>query len=293
MAGQRGWRIALVALLFVAPSLVPLLLFMVGPMVASGGISLLSWDLLSPAKWVGTANYRLLLHDEDFHRALLHTLAFIAAYLPLVLVGGLALALALNQRLRGLGWFRTVYFLPVVTSWVVVALIWKWLLNPGTGLVNQALGLVGIAGPGWWVDPNWAMPSIVLASAWKDVGFVMVILLAGLQAIPEEYYEAAALDGQGRWGRFRHVTLPLLTPAIFFVVVISLINNFQVFDQVWVMTGGGPADSTTVVMQQVVKNAFSFGRMGYAAAMSWILFAVILAVTLVQLRLQRRWVNYA
>jgi multiple sugar transport system permease protein len=293
MAGQRGWRIALVAMAFVAPSLVPLLLFMVGPMVASGGISLLSWDLLSPAKWVGTANYRLLLHDEDFHRALLHTLAFIGAYLPLVLVGGLALALALNQRLRGLGWFRTVYFLPVVTSWVVVALIWKWLLNPGTGLVNQALGLVGIAGPGWWVDPNWAMPSIVLASAWKDVGFVMVILLAGLQAIPEEYYEAAALDGQGRWGRFRHVTLPLLTPAIFFVVVISLINNFQVFDQVWVMTGGGPADSTTVVMQQVVKNAFSFGRMGYAAAMSWVLFAVILAVTLVQLRLQRRWVNYA
>lgn len=293
MAGQRGWRIALVATAFIAPSLVPLMLFMVGPMVASGGISLLSWDLLSSAEWVGAANYRTLAEDEDFRRALLHTLAFIAGYLPLVLAGGLALALALNQRLRGLGFFRTVYFLPVVTSWVVVALIWKWLLNPGTGLVNQALGLVGIDGPGWWVDPNWAMPSVVLASAWKDVGFVMVILLAGLQAIPEEYYEAASLDGQGRWGRFRFVTLPLLTPAIFFVVVISLINNFQVFDQVWVMTGGGPADATTVVMEQVVKNAFSFGRMGYAAAMSWVLFGVILAITLMQLRLQRRWVNYA
>ena len=293
MAGQRGWRIALVAVAFIAPSLVPLLLFLVGPMVASGGISLLSWDLLTPARWVGVANYRTLIHDEDFHRALLHTLAFIAGYLPLVLVGGLGLALALNQRLRGLGWFRTVYFLPVVTSWVVVALIWKWLLNPGTGLVNQALGVIGIDGPGWWVDPNWAMPSVILASAWKDVGFVMVILLAGLQAIPEEYYEAASLDGQGRWGRFRHVTLPLLTPAIFFVVVISLINNFQVFDQVWVMTGGGPADATTVVMEQVVKNAFSFGRMGYAAAMSWLLFGVILVITLVQFRLQRRWVNYA
>ena len=293
MAGQRGWRTGLIAFVFIAPSLVPLLLFMVGPMAASAGISLLSRDLLTPAKWVGAANYRALLEDEDFRRAFLHTLAFIAGYLPLVLVGGLGVALALNQRLRGLGFFRTVYFLPVVTSWVVVALIWKWLLNPGTGIVNWSLGLVGINGPGWWVDPQWAMPSIVLASAWKDVGFVMVILLAGLQAIPEEYYEAAALDGQGRWGRFRHVTLPLLTPAIFFVVVISLINNFQVFDQVWVMTGGGPADATTVVMEQVVKNAFSFGRMGYAAAMSWVLFAVILAITLVQLRLQRRWVNYA
>jgi multiple sugar transport system permease protein len=136
------------------------------------------------------------------------------------------------------------------------------------------------------------MPSIILASAWKDVGFVMVILLAGLQAIPEEYYEAASLDGAGRWSRFRHVTLPLLSPALFFVVVISLINNIQVFDQVWVMTGGGPTESTTVVMQQIVKNAFSFGRMGYAAAMSWVLFALILVVTVAQFRLQRRWVHY-
>lgn len=261
-------------------------------MAASAGISLVSWDLLTPAKWVGAANYRGLLHDEEFHSAFLHTLAFIGGYLPLVLAGGLALALTLHQRVRGLGLFRTIYFIPVVTSWVVVALIWKWLLNPGTGVVNWALGLVGIDGPGWWVDPNWAMPSIVLASAWKDLGFVMVILLAGLQAIPEEYYEAAALDGQGRWGRFRHVTLPLLSPAIFFVVVISLINNFQVFDQVWVMTGGGPADATTVVLEQVVKNAFSFGRMGYAAAMSWVLFVLILIVTVAQFRLQRRWVHY-
>jgi multiple sugar transport system permease protein len=271
---------------------VPLLLFMVGPMLASIGISFLRWDLLSPATWVGTSNYRGLVHDAAFHAALVHTLAFIAGYLPLVLVGGLGLALLLNQRLPGSSFFRTIYFLPVVTSWVVVALLWKWLLNPGTGVVNYALGLVGIDGPGWWVDPTWAMPSIILASAWKDVGFVMVILLAGLQAIPEEYYEAASLDGAGRWSRFRHVTLPLLSPALFFVVVISLINNIQVFDQVWVMTGGGPTESTTVVMQQIVKNAFSFGRMGYAAAMSWVLFALILVVTVAQFRLQRRWVHY-
>jgi multiple sugar transport system permease protein len=292
MAGQRPWRTAAIAALFIGPSLIPLLAFMVGPMLASLGISLVSWDLLTPAKWVGVENYRTLWGDEEFRSALVHTFVFIGGYLPLVLVGGLGVALALNERLHGLAFFRTVYFLPVVTSWVVVALMWKWLLNPQTGVVDYALGLVGIDGPGWWVDPHWAMPSIILASAWKDIGYVMIILLAGLQAIPGDYYEAAALDGAGRIRRFRYITLPLLTPALFFVVVISLINNVQVFDQVWVMTQGGPAGSTSVVMERIVKNAFSFGRMGYAAAMSWVVFAIILVITLTQFRLQRRWVNY-
>jgi multiple sugar transport system permease protein len=289
MAGQRGWRLYLVAAAFIAPSLVPLLAFMVGPMLASIGVSFVEWDLLTPAQWVGIENYRLLFDDPEFRSAFLHTIVFIAGYLPLVYVGGLVIALALKRKLRGSGFFRTVYFLPVVTSWVVVALMWKWLLNPEFGIVNYLLGLVGIAGPGWWTSPDWAMPSIILASAWKDVGFVMVILLAGLLAIPEEYYEAASIDGAGPWQRFRHVTLPLLAPATFFVVVISLINNFQVFDQVWVMTGGGPVGSTSVVVEQIVQNAFQFGRMGYAAAMSWVLFSVILVVTVAQLRLQRRF----
>jgi multiple sugar transport system permease protein len=292
VAGQRGWHQYLVAALFIAPSLVPLLAFMVGPMLASAGISFVSWDLLTPARWVGLDNYRALWADDEFRSALVHTLIFIGGYLPLVLIGGLGVALALNERVHGLALFRTIYFLPVVTSWVVVALIWKWLLNPQTGVVDYLLGLVGIDGPGWWVDPHWAMPSIILASAWKDIGFVMIILLAGLQAIPKDYYEAAALDGAGKIARFRDITLPLLSPAIFFVVVISLINNFQVFDQVWVMTQGGPAGSTSVVMERIVKNAFSFGRMGYAAAMSWALFAIILAITLAQFRQQRRWVHY-
>ena len=292
MPGHSRWRVAGTATLFIAPSLIPLLAFTVGPMIASFGISFTNWSLLAPAHWVGANNYRTLWSDAEFRSSLGHTLIFIAGYLPLVLVSGLGVALALNQRIRGLALFRTVYFLPVVTSWVVVALIWKWLLNPQTGVVDYLLGLVGITGPGWWVDPHWAMPSIILASAWKDLGFVMIILLAGLQAIPDDYYEAASLDGAGAIARFRHITLPLLSPALFFVVVISLINNFQVFDQVWVMTQGGPAGSTSVVMERIVKNAFSFGRMGYAAAMSWVLFAIILVFTLAQFRLQRRWVHY-
>jgi multiple sugar transport system permease protein len=293
MVGQSGWRHWGIVALFLAPSLVPILAFMVVPMISSIGLSFVSWDLLGPIRWVGLRNYRDLVHDGAFHAALWHTLYFIAGYLPLTFLGGLGLALALNMRMRGIAWVRTIYFLPVVTSWVVVALVWKWLLNPQYGIVNRGLELVGIHGPGWWLDPHWAMPAVILASAWKDLGFTMVIFLAGLQAIPEEYYEAAALDGAGRWGRFRHITLPLLSPASFFVVVISLINNFQVFDQVQVMTQGGPAGSSSVVVQQIVTNAFSYGRMGYAAAMSWALFAVILAVTVVQLRLQKRWVVYA
>jgi multiple sugar transport system permease protein len=293
MVGQRGWRFRLVVALFLAPSLIPLVLFLVVPMLASIGLSFASWDLLTHPRWVGLENYRGLAHDGEFHAALLHTFYFVAGYLPLVFGGGLLLALALHQRLKGIAWLRTLYFLPVVTSWVVVALVWKWLLNPQYGIVNRLLGFVGVQGPGWWLDPHWALPSIILASAWKDIGFTMVIFLAGLQSIPEEYYEAASLDGAGRWSRFRNITFPLLSPASFFVVVISLINNVQVFDQVWVMTQGGPAGSTSVVVQQIVQNAFSFGRMGYAAAMSWVLFAIILVVTAVQLRLQKRWVVYA
>ena len=202
-------------------------------------------------------------------------------------------SLLVNRALRGVAFFRTMYFLPVVTSWVVVALLWKWLLNPNNGVVNWALAKVGITGIGWWTSKTWAMPSVILASAWKDLGFVMVILLAGLQSIPESLYEAATIDGANPWQRLRRITIPLLTPSLFFVVVISLINGFQVFDQVWVMTEGGPAGASTVVVEQIVRNTFSYGRAGYASAQSVVLFVIILAVTAVQLRLQKRWVFYS
>lgn len=278
---------------FLAPSAVPLVLFVYIPMVRAGWISLHKWSLISPMTWVGLRNYTDLLAAPSTRAAFGHTLEYVAGYLPLVLVGGLALALALNQPLRGRTALRGIYFLPVITSWIAVALVWRWLLNPSVGVVNQVLGALGIDGPGWWADPAWAMPSVIIASAWKDLGFVMVILLAGLQSIGEDVVEAAVLDGAGPWRRLWSITIPLLSPSIFFVVVISLINGFQVFDQVYAMTGGGPAGASQVVVQQVYDLTFRYSQAGTAAALSWLLFVVILGITLLQTWGQRRWVHDA
>ena len=286
------WRYAATVAVFLLPSLIPLTLYTLAPMVASLWTSLHEWDLITEMRWVGLGNYIELLGDPETRAAFGHTLFFIAGYLPLVYAGGLALALLLNRAMPARSLLRGIYFLPVITSWVVVALMWKWLLNPASGIVNWALGVSGVSGPGWWTDPAWAMLSIILASAWKDLGFVMVILLAGLQAIPREYQEAAMVDGAGAVRRFRHITLPLLSPSTFFVVVISLINGFQVFDQVQIMTGGGPGGATQVVVSQIYDLTFRYGRAGAASALSWLLFALVLLVTIVQIRGQRRWVTY-
>ena len=292
MVGDRGWKKLGLIALFLLPALVPLVVFRIFPMMASLWVSLTKWNLLRPWEFVGLENYQKLLSDPQFHKALLNTLYYMVGYLPLVLTGALAVALLLNSKLKGIAFFRGIYFLPVVTSWVVVALLWKWLLSPEGGFVNYMLSLFGIDGPGWWTDPAWAMPSIILASVWKDLGFNMLILLAGLQAIPEQLYEAARIDGAGIWRRIRSVTLPLLTPSILFVTILAMIGAFQVFDQVYVMTEGGPAGATTVVMEQVVKKAFKYGLMGEASAMSWILFAIILTFTVLQLKFQKKWVHY-
>ena len=287
MIGERrlvrlGW-----VSFFLVPGLLGLILFTIVPLVASLVLTLFQWDLLTPPTFVGLDNFVQLSQDKEFWSALQHTIGFIAGYLPLVFMLSLSMALALNAPLRGIAVIRTAFFLPVVSSWVAVALLWSWLFNPKFGLINYLLSLVGIVGPGWLFDAHWAMPAIILTSVWKDLGFVLVLFLAGLQAIPHDYYEAAALDGAGRIRQFTAITLPLLAPTTFFVTIISLINSFQVFDQVWVMTEGGPAGATTVLVEQVVKHAFRYGEMGYAAAISWVLFALVFVVTLIQFRLQR------
>lgn len=287
-ASNAGW-----VLFFLAPSALPLVLFTLWPMLYSIWMSTQKWNLISEPAFVGLANYAKLLTTPTTLEILGHTVGYVLGYLPLVYVGGLLLALALNAKLPARAFFRATYFLPVITSWVVVALVWKWLLNPADGVVNAVLGAVGLPQPGWWTDPKWALASVVLASAWKDLGFVMVILLAGLQAIPRDTYEAATIDGAGPFQRLVYVTLPLLTPSTFFVMVISLINGFQVFDQVFVMTKGGPQGSSQVLVGQVYDLTFRYGRAGEGAALSWLLFLLILAVTIVQMIGQRRWVHYA
>lgn len=283
---SRQKYLALAVLLL--PSLLGMFTFLMLPIASSFVLSFSSWDLIGDIEWVGLANCAKALGDPAVLGALRNTLAFILGYLPAVVVLALGLALLLNRKLRGRTFFRAVYFVPVVTSWVAVSLIWKWLLNPQYGLVNFALGLIGIDGPGWLFDPNWAMAGIVITTVWKDIGFVTVIYLAGLQDIPEHLYEAASLDGATPWQRFWQITFPMLMPTTFFVTTISLISSFQVFDQVYVMTGGGPAGATSVMVELIYKNAFSYFQMGYASTISWILFAIIFAVTVAQQLLQHR-----
>lgn len=283
---SRQKYLALAVLLL--PSLLGMAVFLMLPVAASFVLSFTQWDLIGAIEWVGVDNYVAALADPAVLGALRNTLAFILGYLPSVVVLGLGLALLLNRPIRGRVAFRAIYFVPVVTSWVAVSLIWKWLLNPQFGLVNYGLSLVGIAGPGWLFDPNWAMAGIVLTSVWKDIGFITVIYLAGLQDIPDHLYEAAALDGATAWQRFLSITWPMLMPTTFFVTTISLISSFQVFDQVYVMTGGGPAGATSTMVELIYKNAFSYYQMGYASTISWLLFALIFAVTVVQNLLQKR-----
>jgi multiple sugar transport system permease protein len=288
MVGDTGWRRNGWIVFFLLPSMAGMLAFVIGPILASAVLTLFEWDLLTDPKFVGLANFRRLFHDEDIWLALRHTLTFIVGYVPSVMVLALLLALVLDAKLKGMSFFRTAFFLPVVSSWVAVALLWKWLFNPRYGLINYGLDQVGIAGPNWLFDRHWAMPAIVITSIWKDFGYVAVLFLAGLQAIPTDVYEASSLDGAGRFQQLRSITIPLLKPTIFFVSIILIINSFQVFPQVWVMTEGGPANSTTVVVERVVKYAFAYGEMGYAATISWLLFALVFSVTAFQFWLQRR-----
>jgi multiple sugar transport system permease protein len=285
-AADRSKYLALAVLLL--PSLAGMVVFLMAPVLSSLVLSFSQWDLIGEIHWVGIDNYLTALADPAVLGALRNTLTFILGYLPSVVLIALGLALLLNRRIRGRVVFRAIYFVPVVTSWVAVSLIWKWLLNPQYGLVNFALGAIGIKGPGWLFDPAWAMTGVILTSVWKDIGFVTVIYLAGLQDIPEPLYEAAALDGATPWQRFWAITFPMLAPTTFFVTTISLISSFQVFDQVWIMTQGGPAGATSVMVEQIYKNAFSYYKMGYASAISWVLFALIFAVTIAQNLLQKR-----
>lgn len=295
MVGQRKWNRRIAAFLFLLPALAGLLAFQLLPMVASLVISFTDWDMLSSWKsvrFVGLDNYAGVFEEEKSYTSILNIFKFLLGYLPAVLALGLLLASLLNRGIRGVKIYRAAVFVPVITSWVAVSIVWRWILNGQSGLVNYLLSLVGIQGPIWLQDPHWAMVAITAVTVWKDVGFVAILLLAGMQDIGDDYYEAADLDGASAWHKFFRITLPLLTPTLFFVITISLINGFQLFDQVIIMTNGGPAGATSTIVEQVYKNAFQYNKMGFASAQSWVLFLIIFAVTFLQQWLQKRWVVY-
>ena len=282
----RGKYIALAVLLL--PSLVGMSAFYILPVLSSLVLSFAKWDLLTPIQWIGMGNYLAALADPTVQQALRNTLTFILGYLPAVVAGGLGLALLLNRKLKGRTVFRAIYFVPVVTSWVAVSLVWKWLLNPQYGLVNYGLALIGIKGPGWLFDPNWAMAGVIMTTIWKDIGFVTVIYLAGLQEIPGNLGEASSIDGATPWQRFWSITWPMLAPTTFFVTTISLISSFQVFDQVFVMTGGGPLYRTETVVQYIYNCAFTKFDRGYASAVAVALLMITLAVSAVLFKTMKK-----
>ncbi len=287
-SGEGWW-----ALLFLAPTLIGLTLLSAGPIAASFGISLTSWDLLRPPQFVGLDNFVSLASDSRFLASLRNTAFYVLLSVPIGMVLALGLALALNQSLRGIAFIRTAYFLPVVTSATAVGLVWAWIYSANNGLLNQFIGVFGLPAQRWISDPFWAMPAIIAMSVWQGLGINVIIFLAGLQAIPQEYYDAASVDGAARWSRFRHVTLPLLTPSIFFTGILSLIGSFQIFDQVYILARPGkPTEATITLVYFIYESGFKFFRMGEAAAASWILFLIVAVLTVIYFRSQRRWVHY-
>ena len=292
MTAARLWRQNRTGLLFISPWLVGFLLLQVWPFFGSAWLSLTSYDLVSAPRYVGMENYRTLLTDDpQFWRSLGVTLRYALVSVPLNVVAGVGLALLLNVEIKGQAIFRTLFYLPSVLPQVATAVLFTWLLNPELGLVNGMLRLVGVEGPAWLQDAKWAPWTLVMLSLW-GVGGSMVIYLAGLKDVPTYLYEAATLDGAGPWRRLRTITLPMLTPVIFFNVVMGVIGSFQSFTEAFVMTKGGPEGSTTFYALYLFQRAWSTLDMGYACAMAWALFLVIAAVTLLVFRSQGKWVNY-
>jgi multiple sugar transport system permease protein len=287
------------AYLFLLPGLIGFAIFVVLPIIGSLGLSFFDWNLLSPPVFTGLTNYiQLITQDDIFGTVLNNTLYYTIAIVPLQLAIGLLLAAALNQSIRGMSIYRVIYFMPVVTNIVAAALVFQWLLNRDFGIISSWIWQLAestgwaIQPPDWLNSGIWAKPAVVLLTVWKNVGFTMVIYLAGLQNVPETLYDAAKVDGAGGWQRFRYITVPLISSTTFFLLVIQMIGAFQLFAEPFVLTRGGPAQATLSIVYYIYQNAFQFQRMGKAAAIAWILFGIIFVFTFIQVRLQRRWVHY-
>ncbi|KAB8140037.1 sugar ABC transporter permease [Chloroflexia bacterium SDU3-3] len=283
----------LVAYSFILPNFLGFAIFTLIPMVFSLVLAFMHWDGAGAITWAGLSNFADMLKDETFRISLINTLYYVAFTVPLTMAAALGLALLLNQPLRGRDFFRTTFFFPYVASLVAVAVVWNMIFHPAMGPVNQLLSALGVdKPPRWTASVDWAMPTVIMASVWKGMGYYMVLYLAALQGIPSYLYEAAEIDGANSWQRFRYITLPMLTPTTFFVSIMLTIASFKVFDLILVMTGGGPGRATNVLVVHTYNMAFKEFRYGYSSAIAMVLFVIVLVITIIQFRMERRWVNY-
>ena len=285
------WRENVDGYLFILPWLIGFFVFVFGPMVASLVISFMRWEIVTTPQWVGMSQYSKLFQDDRFYLSLYNTAYYVFIGVPLHLLLALLAAMAMNLNLRGIRIYRTIYFIPSITPLVASSLLWLWIFNPEFGLANAALSALGLPRLYWLQDPTLAKAAFILMSFWA-IGGQMVILLAGLKGIPSTLYEAAEIDGAGRWASFRNITLPMLSPAIFFNLILAIIGAFQVFTQSYIITKGGPENATLFYVLYLYRMAFENFRMGYASALAWALFVIILIFTFVQFRLSDRWVFY-
>ncbi|OLE23618.1 MAG: ABC transporter permease [Catenulispora sp. 13_1_20CM_3_70_7] len=285
----RRRRDTLIGWSFILPNFLGFVAITLIPVVAAFALAFTNWDSYNTPDWVGLKNFRRLLHDESTKIALRNTVYYAVGHVPLTLLASLSLAILLNRKIRGAAFFRAAAFFPYITSMVAVALVWNMLFNPASGPVNQFLQWFGVAhGPGWTTSTDWAMPAVIITSAWRDMGYYMILFLAGLQSIPKEQYEAAEMDGATAWQRFRTVTLPGLRPTTFLVLVLLTVQSFKIFDLIVVMTQGGPGRATTVLSQRIYQTGIVDGEFGYASAISVLLFLLVLVLTLTQFWLNKR-----
>ena len=287
-------RRSLEAYAYLTPWLLGLLIYWIGPVIASFYFSFTDYDVLSPPRWTGVANYvKAFTDDALFWPSLGRTLRYSFVVVPVGLIGSLSLATLLNRGLKGSNVYRTMFFIPHLVPAVATAMVWTWLLNPSLGPVNTALRYVGIEGPGWLTRKEWALPSIIIMNLWSGIGGNgMLIFLASLQSVPQSLLEAAEIDGAGRWSKFRHVTLPLISPTILFNLVLGVIGALKVFTSAYVATAGGPSYATWFYALHLYQNAFQYFRMGYGSALAWLFALVLLFFTYVQMTLSGRWVYY-
>lgn len=284
-------REAIHGYIFMLPAILGLLIFMLGPIVVSLYLSFTRYDLLTSPEWIGLENYATLFKDPLFWQALRVSAIYSLVSVPLGLACALVAAVLLNQKMRGITVFRSIYYLPTVISGVGVAMLWRWMFNFQYGVINVLLSYVGIRGPAWITDERWALPALIVSSLW-GIGGTMLIFLAGLQGIPSELYEAAEIDGAGRLRQFRAITLPLISHVTFFNLVLGIIGALQNFTDAFVMTGGGPNNSTLFLTLYLYRNAFQYLNMGFASAVAWVLFLIVLILTLVVFRSSPLWVYY-